>query len=182
MNFIKGSKYSALVGLILTLLLVVVQLFSPIKVVSLFPVTLFCLVTTYSTYLLFLFLTDNPLYFRSFVKYAAIGFFLFPVLLMFYQLIADHEFLEYSWPLVLGLIIFQGGLVLLRLLGYFEEKSHKSLVSNTAILLVGLISLFFAGLIFSKIIDEILFNILIGAISVLSLLAIVMVIKSIREK
>lgn len=181
MEATKVFKYFSFLNLLLFGLFLVLQIIQPLKTIHLFSYTLVFAVAAYSCFTLSIFFMNNAITSKRVLKFGAILLFLSPVVLMIYQLIGSSDFLEFNWPILLALSMFQGGLAILNLLDFFSPHKKITPLLNLGLLSTGLITLFFLIIILNKEIHSILFNIMIGLMAFMSLIVIVGIVKEFKS-
>ena len=172
MKIIKLLKIVTLIGTLSLLAFVVALFYATNSFFNYFNWFTFSAVLVYTTFTHQLFLIRNGL--SSFLKFLVAILIYLPLLVHGVGLV-EPNVLEQSWPLMMGLIIFQSGINLVSILGFFtlsiEKKTHDIIALIISLLVLSPIFILFL----LNIADEVFYEFMLPSIGVLYVIVVLAV-------
>lgn len=136
MSVINSFKRISGLGAVALLLFLVITFFETNVLLRYFNWFTFVLVATYTAFTSYVFYKNNSL--SGLVKMLC-AFLIYLPLVVHSIAFIEPLILERSWPLIIGMLVFQSGLNILALLGFFAqavEKRTGELITGLATLIV----------------------------------------------
>ncbi len=161
-------KYSLILSTVLLAACIAWLLYDYLKVFSLFPYIAFFTLTTYTLFIIRLYLNNLNYTKLKFVNWFVISLFTMPVVVGLIQFVQSN-FYENYWPVMITLITIQSVLGIMAGFGFHSKVNYAPKTVNTIVLLFGLFGVGWSFLVLAKLVVNDIKQIVFYALVLLSL-------------
>lgn len=161
-------KYSLILSTVLLAACIAWLLYDYLKVFSLFPYIAFFTLTTYTLFIIRLYLNNLNYKKLKFVNWFVISLSTMPVVVGLIQFIQSN-FYENYWPVMITLITIQSVLGIMAGFGFHSKVNYAPKTVNTIVLLFGLFGVGWSFLVLAKLVVNDIKQIVFYALLLMSL-------------